>query len=409
VIPSLNDWMEGTKVSGRKRSADLATLDAAIGAYHQDRGRDSRKQVKAAWLAWKAKHAKTEAKLFDNKRNASGLLEVLNAEFVGVSALPQRVGAMSRVALAFPDKKPSGFSNCDENRLADRIDKAFVDAQAVLRIVTGRLVRGGPDVDELVTLWFGSATRNEVLDAFNRVQDFLTTRLRGNNGTTIKIEWILDPDKAGTIAAVPTLIPDTMQFYTLFFDNEITITTGRFTSAPKPDPERLQVIKGFADKRNALQKKLDALGRLDRICLRDGHTFGACIERSAQKSGQGTFQFNRQLKEDEAFYKFPRDKTPAETRIAIAKAQDAVNDDVEQLTALFPKAKKMLATTSGVVIHELSHMVLGTEDLPSPTLHGGGFKCYGPGLCSFLAAERPSQAIKNADNFRLFAECCQFD
>jgi hypothetical protein len=407
VIPSLNDWLEGTKVSGRKRSVDLATLDGAIGAYHQDRGRDSRKKVKAAWLAWKAKHAKTEAALFDNKRNASGLLEVLNAEFGGVSDQPRRVGAMSRVALAFPDKKPTGFSNWDEDRLADRIDKAFVDAQAVLRIVIGRLLRGGPEVDELVLLWFGSAKREEVLEAFKRLQDFLTSRLRGT-GETIKIEWILNPDKAGTIAAAPTLIPDTMQFYTLFFDDEVTITTGRFTTAPKPDPERLQVIKDFADKRNALQKKLDALGRLDRICLRNAETFEACIKQSAARSGLGTFQFNRQLTQDEAFYKFPRDKTPGDTRKAIAKAEAEVKEEIADLTASFPKSKKLLATTSGVVIHELSHMVLRTEDLPSPTLQGGA-KCYGAPLCCFLAAERPGQAITNADNFRLFAECCQFD
>jgi len=32
-----------------------------------------------------------------------------------------------------------------------------------------------------------------------------------------------------------------------------------------------------------------------------------------------------------------------------------------------------------------------------------------PGLCLHLAKLKPDDAFNNADNYRLFAECCQFD
>jgi hypothetical protein len=65
----------------------------------------------------------------------------------------------------------------------------------------------------------------------------------------------------------------------------------------------------------------------------------------------------------------------------------------------------MEVTGFGCYVHELSHMVLGTQDLDSAVVGAPGQKVYGPLLCQMLAQEKPQQALDNADNYRHFIEC----
>jgi hypothetical protein len=53
----------------------------------------------------------------------------------------------------------------------------------------------------------------------------------------------------------------------------------------------------------------------------------------------------------------------------------------------------------GTIVHELSHLVVGTDDIKVE-----GVTMYGYNLCRFLASKAPAKAIKNADCYRLFCD-----
>jgi peptidyl-Lys metalloendopeptidase len=63
----------------------------------------------------------------------------------------------------------------------------------------------------------------------------------------------------------------------------------------------------------------------------------------------------------------------------------------------------------GTIIHEVSHLVGRTTDVPKP---GGGAypdgftETYGEKNCKWLAAHHPNLALSNADNFLFY--CCSF-
>jgi hypothetical protein len=64
----------------------------------------------------------------------------------------------------------------------------------------------------------------------------------------------------------------------------------------------------------------------------------------------------------------------------------------------------------GTIIHELSHLVCSTEDVPNP--NGGDYPdgfgdTYGEKNCKWLAVNHEAQARHNADNFLFY--CCSFD
>ncbi len=64
----------------------------------------------------------------------------------------------------------------------------------------------------------------------------------------------------------------------------------------------------------------------------------------------------------------------------------------------------------GTIIHELSHIVCSTEDVPNPAggaYADGFFDTYGETNCKWLAANHPQQAQQNADNYLFY--CCTFD
>lgn len=88
-----------------------------------------------------------------------------------------------------------------------------------------------------------------------------------------------------------------------------------------------------------------------------------------------------------------RQKLVKKERIGIVKCQGRLSESE--------------MTNFGVVIHELSHIVLGTDDLPATAAgcETDRQKCYGLLLCQMLAEHSPADALRNADNYRLLAEC----
>jgi peptidyl-Lys metalloendopeptidase len=65
---------------------------------------------------------------------------------------------------------------------------------------------------------------------------------------------------------------------------------------------------------------------------------------------------------------------------------------------------------TGTLIHELSHLICSTEDVPNPAggAYADGFAdTYGETNCKWLATNHPAQARHNADNYLFY--CCSFD
>lgn len=63
----------------------------------------------------------------------------------------------------------------------------------------------------------------------------------------------------------------------------------------------------------------------------------------------------------------------------------------------------------GTIIHELSHLVCNTEDVPNPAggNYANGFAdTYGEANCMWLASNHDAQARHNADNYLFY--CCSF-
>jgi hypothetical protein len=56
-------------------------------------------------------------------------------------------------------------------------------------------------------------------------------------------------------------------------------------------------------------------------------------------------------------------------------------------------------STGGVIIHELTHAICGTDDVQYK-----GYTTYGPDLCQQLAREKPQLAVHNADNYEYLCE-----
>ena len=59
-----------------------------------------------------------------------------------------------------------------------------------------------------------------------------------------------------------------------------------------------------------------------------------------------------------------------------------------------------LAERAGCIIHEISHIALGLDDVVV-----GNTTAYGYDLCLHLARELPGQAIRNADSWASFVDC----
>ena len=82
--------------------------------------------------------------------------------------------------------------------------------------------------------------------------------------------------------------------------------------------------------------------------------------------------------------------------------------------------EKMDVTRSGTVLHEATHMYADTSDIAlendvydhagwtRPGSDGKKKKAYGPQRCLALARARPADAVKNADNYRIFCEAAKY-
>lgn len=87
------------------------------------------------------------------------------------------------------------------------------------------------------------------------------------------------------------------------------------------------------------------------------------------------------------------------------RSETQFNREKANLVAKSGDLSKMEVTAFGIFVHELTHMVLSTQDLDSSCIDVPGQVVYGPLLCQMVATKNSALALNNADNYRHFAEC----
>ena len=397
-----------------RRSKELEALDKAILKFETDRSPQARFGVEAAFLKWKSVHSQAMTGVESHRRNAHGLLRALDLEFAeSVAPLTPSAQSISRIRAHWPDnKRPPGAANVSDHMVRDRIDKAFVDTQVVLRSVVSSLERGGPDVTRLVHQWFGAnATLTGVCASFDRIRLALN-RYRDAGDAELEIRW---PDRE-TDTAVAATGPGAsyMQFGAKFFNDDLVVPATSLTARPGATPENLVTLRELGVEVGRRTGERAAHDNARRILdkARPSDNLGAAAQRVWDDDYLGDLQapparntsyqdLMRQLAE--VGYKATDPLEAARERLTtqvlrLDRERQRAND---RYTAMGP----VKYSASGVVIHELTHMVLRTEDVTSPTVVG--MTCYGPFLCMDLAQVSSNEALKNADNYRLLAESLQ--
>lgn len=401
MIPSLKDWLEATAVFGRMRSKELVAVDKAIEAFQKARTEDSRLKVRDAWNAWKAVHTSATKAFRDNKRNRGSALDQLESEFAAVAATnPAKKGVISRISLQFPGDRPPGDANVSDQFKLDRIDKAFVEAQALLRSAVRRLERGDPDTQALVKTWFGTLPPQELLTSYTKVLDHVDNKLK-DTGKPLEVRWSME---AGNSAATG-YNQHWMQFGPVFFDDQATAPVSSLGGKPVMPPDFVQNAKTVADEWDKLNTEGPLYRNVVTWCGHPGETLGACAkarwDTGVEKSNYNTLHAMLSSVASLGF-------TAADPKAdAARRAQDAVRRIEQRKEQMFNAVERDTVSIGGAVLHELTHMVLQTKDVNTP-LFKAAVACYGPKLCMHLASVAPDKAKNNADNYRLFAEGCQF-
>lgn len=397
MIPALKDWLDGTSVTGRGRSPELKRVDDAIRDYHAARTAEKREAIGAAWNAWKQGHTSETKIWFVNKRNKAGLFEILEAEFAPAGLTSPQPLAMSRLALDFA-AKPPGFANVDDDLMRDRIDKAFIDAQGVLRTVLRRLGRGDAETVANVRLWFGKTSPGTLAERYEKLQAHMEHSLKRGK-TPLEIRFDDTPKNSASTAYKA----QHMSFGPVFFDDDKTVPSANLAGKPMPQPDYLIKAKAVIAEWDALDAANTTCGLVEAKWGEDAATLGDHVLALGKKGNAGTSQEIR-ARLDKLGFNMNLRKEEARAKAATDKQRNSDRKD-EMLRAA--DANRLAVSASGVVIHELTHMVLDTQDLRSP-LFATLTPCYGPGLCLHLASQSAENALNNADNYRLFAECCLF-
>jgi len=398
MIPTLNDWTVGTSVFGRFRSEELKRVDRAIAAYQADRNENTHKVVGTAWEFWKYIHVSEFKKLSANKRNSKNLFSLLDAEFNSISTNTPKVGAISNWKMRFPDVRPIGFANVDEDMARKRIDMAIVDAQSVLQIVNERLRKADSDTQAQVRMWFGDTPLATIRDCFAKLGEKARSGFKST--TSLEVRWT---SKVGVTAGTG-YNQSWMEFGTPFFDDNATLSGIKLKGRPTAPQSHIMELREIAASIVGPKEKQKMYEQVAEWCKEKGVTLEACasqlflrksfdyVSLAAMMAPALAAGFNAAMSKDEA-------------KLKLDGAKPTNDNALAELDRRYREITKLKCTASGAIIHELTHMVLDTKDHDSPL--SPLMKCYGAALCIQLASVDGAKAKNNADNYRLFAECCQ--
>ena len=399
MIPTEKEWLSGTSNSLflrlDKRGSRLKALDDAIRAYHLNRNAATHAAVGVAWAAWKDNHKELLMRE-GNARNKNAMLDLLAAEFSPDDLDNIKNCSMSRVKLNFL-VKPIGFPANAEAIEEARIDKALLDAQGVLRITVVQLERLEGATRANVRSWFGAkAVPNELLTRFKQLQDHMESKLKRNE-TPLEIRW----DSREDVVASTVHGQHYISFGRDFFDDRLTVPGWNLSGKPVPKaPDYVDQVRRVMADMEKFDAEMNLLIGLESTLAQSGVTVSYCMKRPKDIFPKVAWAAVQEMDLD----------GDSAREVAYARVKKRRVDHDARGAALKDdrKTSGVKASASGVIVHEMTHMVLGTDDVKT-ALGKGNLHCYGPSLCMHLASTNPDLAFKNADNYRLFAESCQFE
>jgi hypothetical protein len=399
MIPTLKDWTDGTAVFGRFRSDELKAVDRAITAYQAERNEANRNVVGAAWSHWKYVHVSTLKTLVANKRNSKNLFALLDAEFNLASTATPTIGAISRWKLTFPDTRPPGFANIDDTSARARIDMAIVDAQSVLQVVNERLRRADSDTVAQVRQWFGTTPLADLRERFAKLGEKAGSGFKGD--TPLEVQWSTNASETAATGNNAKW----MKFGTPFFDDNKTFSGIKLGGRPAAPASHITELRAIAASYADGPKQTKAMLAEVAVWLeKPGATLGECADKVFARRTM-SFPSLKAMMGPALAAGFTAAMSKADAARKLASAEAANSATVGALNTRYLEIVDLKCTASGTIIHELTHMLFNTEDHASPL--SPSMKCYGVALCSHLASVDPAMAFSNADNYRLFAECCQ--
>lgn len=264
-------------------------------------------------------------------------------------------------------------------------------AKNVIAQVVKKLDSSAEDVKHALELWFGGESKRQVVKAnFKAIQDRL-------NCTHNKIK--LKVVGKGSTWAYVNGTPNTIFLANPFFDPQKIKQTSTFAKGYKLSVENIKWLRDASKieddikfyKAHHISKNINFEGN-----LRD--YLDTKIVTSMKNAKERLVNNELRILKAAGF----------QPQFSCQQTKEKLRQLVTQKRENHFKRNPSLAgnpTGYGVLIHELSHLVLDTKDLPNSdaNLTNEG-KCYGALLCSFLADENPEKAINNADNYRLFAQ-----
>ena len=291
-----------------------------------------------------------------------------------------------------------------EGVVSARVNAAVRVGNDAMAAAIGNLERGNPAALGHAQRWFGAGTSAQLLKNLQALHARSTDPMR-----PIFLEYEVK-DVWGTSHSSSRSI----NFGRKFFDDARTLPTSRLGREYIANEEQMRNVREVtSDYAVIVRRTLNLetirgqLGYADR-----SDTLAAIANDFAQQKvdlgqakGRSAAQVSDEILADVGALGLLRTDDVAAIRGKLTTADARIEDDKAALRLRQGDLALMEVTSFGCYVHELSHMVLGTQDLDSAVIGVPGQQVYGPLLCQMLAREQPQQALDNADNYRHFIEC----
>lgn len=342
--------------------------------------------------------AKDLHKAFSDKKY--GDLAFAQAQFEKVRSIAWCIQGESIVTICDIDQFSAATRRADAD-IQDRLIKAATIAAGTLERCA-EVLRQSNDLSRLhFVRWFGSErNRSPVLNGFNRMAERLRDRIN-----PVQLDFEAEDVWGKTSHGRPNI-----SIGARFFSDK-TLLSSDLALRYYKTPDAVRHAKDSVQKMESLKKQEHLLGQIENSISFGAHlkTMQEVLDDFAETAiiankttPQAQFvALGASLLRDLGIDLADR---PSAARPKLAAGQKAIDSAKADLVRNQGDLATMEVTAHGTIIHELSHMVLNTDDVDATSIGVPGLKCYGPLLCQMLAAERPDLAMRNADSYRHFAE-----
>lgn len=303
-------------------------------------------------------------------------------------------------------------TNQGEGNVSDRINKAVRVGNDSMRTSIKRLKADDADTQMLVTRWFGQGARAQLLENFEKLMARADDPL---NPIFIEFEQDLNKQDAWGTSLMGSR---GINLGTKFFDDQHTLPASKLGKEYIANGAQILHAKDVSAQYAELKRQQVSLNLIiDATLSADGKE---TLTKNVDDFADIAKQFNKsevaktyatkkkfadQLMIDLQFFGFKAADSVATFKAGRPAAEAIYNTHKARLLAGQGDLTVMEVTAFGTYVHELTHMVLGTNDEDTSCVGVPGQKAYGPLLCQMLAAEAPAKALTNADNYRHFVEC----